>query len=834
MGKLLQHATGFFNFSFLFLLIVAVDTSGLSAQVTFENLLPFELEISNSTDLSDVNYWRLSPADSGFGSLFGTGFLQSAGMSDGGEEGHFLLYRPEGPYLALRPGNRTDRPLVRFSIYNETGKTVDQVQIALNMAFQVSGGNEGELGISYNSGSVSRGRSLLNTGQFEPAPENWQTTSLNTIVENLFMEQGDSIEVLLSFEGDEGETVMDAAAINGLRLTPGEFIPPDTFSVGDLSVTEILPGSAVGGKEVSFFEIYNTTYDSVDLRGLKVRAGEDEFIIREPLVIDPYEMAVIANTGMEESSLVPDLILERMYLESDGGMIELIQGEERILRSAYDEHPGNRSWELKNVLHAMDGYSSLGDYELSDEIWSSGVYASPGTRGHTSRIFTREQAESGNWQMLSAPGRLLTNKAVNVSYWTDSRERETNRETKETSETGNVRLPAGAGILTDRTAVQDAGRWIAEESDAGSEVWLDLLDAENSWILLGNPFNVPIPMKQIQAADGDFYSRTGQVWDNRMQTFKILNPDNLLQPWQAVVVRNRDAGAVRFEPAADIGNTPPASDRSITFNLQVSDNRRSLTDHAAVLYFHDEANHDNDILDVEKLWPVFSGGEAESASVLYFIGQNESGASLLAQDARPFEPENGFEVMMGYGDYNISGEHTLLWDEMNNIPDYWEVELTDLETGLTVDMREEFQMTFEALPGHRITPEFSESTPFQAVQPAESNERFRLTIDPDPHSSAARQAGQSLSGDVQLHQNYPNPFRSLTNIEFFLPEESSVVVSVYNIVGQRVAQLLNGTLPEGESPEDLVWDASEMPSGIYILRLEIGNRVFTRKMTLIK
>ena len=65
-----------------------------------------------------------------------------------------------------------------------------------------------------------------------------------------------------------------------------------------------------------------------------------------------------------------------------------------------------------------------------------------------------------------------------------------------------------------------------------------------------------------------------------------------------------------------------------------------------------------------------------------------------------------------------------------------------------------------------------------------------------------------------------------------MAEEGNVKLSVFNIVGQPVAVLLQGNKSKGE--HTLEWDASDMPSGIYIYQLEVGTKVMTRKMTLVK
>ncbi len=92
----------------------------------------------------------------------------------------------------------------------------------------------------------------------------------------------------------------------------------------------------------------------------------------------------------------------------------------------------------------------------------------------------------------------------------------------------------------------------------------------------------------------------------------------------------------------------------------------------------------------------------------------------------------------------------------------------------------------------------------------------------------------------ELSQNYPNPFNPTTTIRFSLPDASLnpsqggtlVKLTVYNVLGQQVAVLVNDILEAGV--HTINFNASELNSGIYIYKLEAGSFVQTRKMTLIK
>ena len=83
-----------------------------------------------------------------------------------------------------------------------------------------------------------------------------------------------------------------------------------------------------------------------------------------------------------------------------------------------------------------------------------------------------------------------------------------------------------------------------------------------------------------------------------------------------------------------------------------------------------------------------------------------------------------------------------------------------------------------------------------------------------------------------LSQNYPNPFNPSTKIKYSIPQESNVVIKVFDILGNEIETLINEKKPAGTY--DLTWVANNLPSGIYFYRLQAGEFVQTKKMTLMK
>jgi hypothetical protein len=83
-----------------------------------------------------------------------------------------------------------------------------------------------------------------------------------------------------------------------------------------------------------------------------------------------------------------------------------------------------------------------------------------------------------------------------------------------------------------------------------------------------------------------------------------------------------------------------------------------------------------------------------------------------------------------------------------------------------------------------------------------------------------------------LMQNYPNPFNPATKIRYELPEESKVVIKIYNILGSEVMELLNEQKEPGVY--EVEFNANNLASGTYIYKISADNFVQTKKMILMK
>jgi hypothetical protein len=84
----------------------------------------------------------------------------------------------------------------------------------------------------------------------------------------------------------------------------------------------------------------------------------------------------------------------------------------------------------------------------------------------------------------------------------------------------------------------------------------------------------------------------------------------------------------------------------------------------------------------------------------------------------------------------------------------------------------------------------------------------------------------------ELYQNFPNPFNPVTKINYQLPKNNHVELSIYNLLGQKIVTLIKKQQEAGS--HQVEWDASQFSSGVYIYRLISGKFIAVKKMILLQ
>jgi hypothetical protein len=85
---------------------------------------------------------------------------------------------------------------------------------------------------------------------------------------------------------------------------------------------------------------------------------------------------------------------------------------------------------------------------------------------------------------------------------------------------------------------------------------------------------------------------------------------------------------------------------------------------------------------------------------------------------------------------------------------------------------------------------------------------------------------------IKLEQNYPNPFNPSTNIDFYLPQMVHVSLTVYNHIGQKITDVVDGKFLKGN--QSVMLNLNNFSSGLYLYKLTTPKHSITKTMTLIK
>ena len=131
----------------------------------------------------------------------------------------------------------------------------------------------------------------------------------------------------------------------------------------------------------------------------------------------------------------------------------------------------------------------------------------------------------------------------------------------------------------------------------------------------------------------------------------------------------------------------------------------------------------------------------------------------------------------------------------------------------------------------------NESRGVLAVKPHPKTGFIRATAAPDHRiiqakgGSASDKSSPNPSQAALLGAN-PNPFNPATQITYFLPQKEHVRLSVYDVAGRLVEQLVDGVQGGGEHTVE--WRAGDLPSGVYFCQLEVGDVFENQKLILLK
>jgi hypothetical protein len=625
-----------------------------------------------------------------------------------------------------------------------------------------------------------------------------------------------------------------------------------------------------------FVEFVNTGTSDLDISGWTIEDGfGTRHTFSESTILKPKQAVVVFGGGSLNGEFGDALA----YIASDGPLglnnggdtITLKDSEgSTIVTYSYGSEGGNDV----AITRSPDLTGAFTSHSTADT--DDGSDFSPGTKldGTTFQPSVSITGAEG-WRMLSTPTSNNSYDDLLGDLWTQG----IGTGADVTNGTANVQLfntsTDNFAAVTDLTATMTAGTgfityvYSDDDYDGSAEGFPKLVSAfgtENSgtvtptlndgadaWTLVGNPYASTIDWDLVGKTEvtgtvyvydhsygtpaGDDVAASGsagsyRVWNGTtgsltdglitpFQGFWVQNASSVSSPELSIEEADKSTGGTFYKQAA-----PAAFALKAEMADMMNDTYFSFTQQGAL-------GRDN--FDGYELAPLdFANYMSVSTAV--------DGESFDINNL-PISLDEAVEIPLQIAAYEanieaqswtpMSGEVTLSWPTMSAIPQGWSIQLKDYDTGASVDLLAESAYSFELKASASKAKARSVNSvinPMVATkEKTTTSSRFAIMI--APTTSVANETEDSPAA-FALEQNYPNPFNPSTTISYSVQEAGAVSISVYNLMGQKVATLVDETKAAGQY--NVRWNAAGAASGMYYYRLEAGGQSITRKMTLIK
>lgn len=625
-----------------------------------------------------------------------------------------------------------------------------------------------------------------------------------------------------SFEGREGAIFYLKNLTGG---TMGDFISHSVAIEDNKIPNLVITDVANGGDQGSFIEISNLENSDVSLKNWVLSTDNSDLSIDSAVILGPYKKIRLFD-GEQEQDKNPIVKtfklkgLNKQLLNGDGGLLSLKNYKDRIVHQV--GYRRSRS-EQKNAI-ALD--RSQNRPENENTVTASGM----------TEVSSVQNAIKG-WTVtaLNTDAVSTLSNQKNLYAWD-----EPSKTFKHINEID--------AINTELTVL---GYFEAEELDTLNEnnlkAQLRTKENENSLKVLELSAIDVNKNGSIENNEGlNLFQNSlnrdliaGALLNQVREKLQSSNPMELFSMY-------RDAeGSLNFESLKDTDVLTPGSFYWIKLENEMETATIELDTDELLTASREFSNGPSEIIsdDAGILELVLKSGLRQRKVDLYIVPDNKISnqtdlnayADFLPEEHVPLifsakqnekffktisipqSTEQIVSIPLNFGS-SANDSYTLSIDKWENIPSDWNLKLFDTYTDKEYDLRVDFSISFDQS--------------FNKNDEKQNSERFEIRIVPEAAKKQSKSAYSDVPKEIELNQNYPNPFNPVTTISFYLPESQDVKLSIFNIVGQPVSVLFEGRLSSGR--QQFEWDATDRPSGMYIYQLEVGDKVMTRKMTLVK
>lgn len=804
-------------------LSVAQNTYG---QVSLTATESFEVFFTDDETRSTETTREISMDDLNLGSILGEEGARISRYTDQADHqtGYYFVDVENNVSVGSYYHNDDSSELVSISLKNETDKSFSELSVAFDFIYRpVDQDQSFQLSYRVNNGRWKQpAGGTFSTDYLQSSEDGWNPFSIQITLDELFIRKDDTFEFRWTTSLDGTNQFLPIALqkieLNSIAASQQNIKP------GSLVISEIMPGYTQQDQIIEYVELFNTTENAISLKGLILKNGERDVVIQENVVVPPYDVVVLGNNhNYSESTTQLSYQYDGTLLSSKRGRLNLFFGDITVAGAMYESTESGVSLELNHLANGRNGYSSMSNFEESVNEISPSVFGTPGRVDEAKKLYQKTISSDG-WHFVYPIGKLQDPDRNLGSVLFGVAEDLKLINSANTDFTGTEPLFVNVNSEQPVTLFSEG-----EETPSVSQTKSD--DTKRfPFKLLGNPLSSSIGVDQVVSVDNLQAYPAIMVWNSSTQKFSVLfKEDDFIDPWNGIILPDSEENEIDFlENRGESKSSFLESYLSLSLLEEGEGNSFHDVDNGAVIGFADNRNINDEVsTDLPKL--KVEDDELADQSFIYLRSSiSEFETNSFLQFPKRFEEP--YQVGVGVNLSRENHNYRISWNSIKNIPEEWIVELVDVDSDQVIDMREETHYTIRSQSN---LEKDGMNEPENSLKIVENNSSKNLFIRVTPHTMINESTVEIEKPEsVNLKQNYPNPFNPTTTISFYLPENSFVRLAVYNVVGQQVAMLKEENISGGD--HSVVWSASEMPSGIYIVKLETQQNVLTRKITLIK
>ncbi len=375
------------------------------------------------------------------------------------------------------------------------------------------------------------------------------------------------------------------------------------------------------------------------------------------------------------------------------------------------------------------------------------------------------------------------------------------------------------------------------------DVTVPLNETKDNFNLLGNPYASTLDWDALKADNNDvkdavYAYKSGVGYVEYSNGIGDLT-DGEIPSFQGFWVESAaDKGGAEFtfkESAIKKGNATLYKNKNQSASFKLLAEINGMKNHT-YFSFSDNGTVGRDNSDALNLEPLDFMNHLSMGTLVNGVNMSINNLPLQLEEEVEFPLSiNALEV--GEEGYVLqSGTVSLKADDFKNMPEAWDVFVNNYNTGERVNLREVAEYSFMLNPKQKVmatsAPRSILTPPSPTPNKAKAVEQSRITISIVGFDTPTSTEVKDTPVEFGLEQNYPNPFNPTTTIKYSVPQAGNVTLAVYNIMGQKVAELVNTGKAAGSY--SVQWDAANAASGMYFYKLSSAGQSITKQMMLIK